>query len=319
MQADRPRTEAPGPGLIDVVAVDAALGAEVRCGDIRRLDERQLAEVRQAFLDHLVVLFRGQDLSPEELVAFGRRFGALQRSNPLPDPRARTGEVAQGGRDERWPEVTVVSNIVDNGVALGGLGDGELFWHSDMSSFEAPPAQTILHGIEIPPEGGETGFVNMYAALDALPQELRARAEALSLKHDASIDAAGYARKGFEQQTDPRASPGRIHPLVRTHPQTGHDCLYLGRRTNAYLAGLPLDESEALLDRLWAIATDARFTWHHCWQPGDVLMWDNRCTMHRRNPFDPRARRLLKRVVVQGSPPARMPSTRSGHPRAARQ
>jgi taurine dioxygenase len=304
------------PG-IEVIAFDAPLGAEIRCGDIRTLDDTAIAAIRQAWLAHLVVLFRGQRLSDEDLIAFGRRFGDLQISKPLPDPRvsASTGLI-QGGSDAAHPEVTVVSNIVDNGVVIGGLGDGELVWHSDMSSYVAPPAQTILYGIEVTDRGGETGFVNMYAALEALAPGLRNRARELALKHDATVDAAGYPRKGFDHELDLTKSAGTVHPLVRTHPETGCDCLYLGRRSKAYLVGHTVEQSDRLLEQLWAEATQPHLTWHHRWQPGDVLMWDNRCTMHRRNPFDPAARRLLRRVVVKGTAPALATETPPAHRRA---
>src|SRR5262249_41378451 len=158
--------------------------------------------------------------------------------------------------------VTVVSNVVENGVALGGLGDGELMWHTDMSSYEAPPNQTILHAIEVPGGEGRTGFDNMYLAYDTLPADLRSRVDGLSLKHHATIDAAGYVRKRFADASgDIRLSPGAAHPVVCTHPETGRNCLYLGRRVKAYLVGLPLEESEALLDRLWVHATQPQYTW----------------------------------------------------------
>ena len=303
---------------IEVVPVKAALGAEIRCGDVRALSDAALARVRRAWLEHLVVLFREQSLSDPELVAFGRRFGELQLSNPLPDPRASSGSgIRQGGRDDRFPEVTVVSNIVENGIAIGGLGDGELVWHSDMSSFAAPPNQTILYALEATDAGGETGFVNMYAAWDHLPSDLRAEVHRLSLKHDATIDAAGYPRRGLDHTLDVTRSAGAVHPLVRTHPETARNCLYLGRRSKSYLVGLSVAHSETLLDRLWAHATQDRFVWHHRWRAGDVLMWDNRAVMHRRNPFDANARRLLHRVVVQGTAPYNDGYDIAPHPRAA--
>lgn len=302
---------------VEVLAFDAPLGAEIRCGDIRSLGDAAIATIRRAWLDHLVVLFRGQQLSDDDLIAFGKRFGDLQVSKPLPDPRVSAGTgLIQGCSDAAHPQVTVVSNIVENGVAIGGLGDGELVWHSDMSSYVAPPAQTILYGIEVTETGGETGFVNMYTALQSLAPRLRERAELLSLKHDATVDAAGYPRKGFDHNLDLTQSDGTVHPLIRTHPETNCDCLYLGRRSKAYLTGLGLQASEQLLDELWTHATHPRLTWHHRWQSGDVLMWDNRCTMHRRNPFDPSARRLLRRVVVIGSPTARTNKPSSIHERA---
>ena len=288
----------------------AALGAEVRCGDVRRLDDAAIAVVRQAWLDHLVVLFRDQTLSDSELVAFGQRFGELEISDPLPSPMANEGRARQGRGDDRYPEVTVVSNVIEDGVAIGGLGDGEVVWHTDMSSRAAPPNQTILYGIEVAANGGETAFLNMYAAYDAMPAELKARAGKLLMKHDATTDAAGYERSKFRDSAhlDVAASPGTVHRLVRTHPETGRNCLYLGRRSKAYLVGLSIDESEALLDRLWAHAAQPRFAWSHRWRQGDVLMWDNRCTMHHRTPFGARERRTLHRVVVKGTPPVLAPA-----------
>jgi taurine dioxygenase len=289
----------------EVVPAPAALGAEIRCGDVRQATDETIARIHQASLDHLVLLLRGQTLSDAQLSAFGRRFGELQLSNPLPSPMANEGKAVQGGRDEKNPEVTIVSNIVENGVALGGLGDGELVWHTDMSSFAAPPNQTLLHALEVPASGGRTGFLNMYRAYDALPPALKTRVRGLTLKHDATIDAAGYVRKQFASDTDIdlRSAPGSAHPLVRTHPQTGRDCLYLGRRARAHVAGLTIAESAALLDELWAHATQPQFTWRHDWRVGDLLMWDNRCVMHHREPFDAAARRYLHRVVVKGSVP----------------
>jgi taurine dioxygenase len=301
---------------LEIIPTKAALGAEVRCGDLRKLDDAAVKAVRQAWLDHLVIVIRGQQLTDADLVAFGRRFGDCQISTPLPSPVANEGKAQQGGRDEGHPEITVVSNVIENGVAQGGLGDGELVWHSDMSSFEAPPNQTILYSLDVPSGIGFTGFNNMYAACDTLPPALRARVDGLMLKHDATIDAAGYLRKRFEgTPEDVRVSPGAVHPLVRTHPETGRNCLFLGRRSKAHVAGMTVTESEALLDELWQHATQPSFEWHHDWRNGDVLMWDNRCVMHRRDPFDPKVRRTLHRVVIKGTKPFRDPGERPAHPR----
>lgn len=291
---------------MDVIPMNAALGAEVRCGDLRKLDDAGIKALRQAWLDNLVVLVRGQEMSDGDLVEFGRRFGELQRSNPLPSPLATEGKVIQGGVNQEFPEVTVVSNIVENGVAQGGLGDGELVWHTDMSSFELPPNQTILHSLEVPASGGNTGFNNMYLAYDTLPDDLRRRIDGLQLKHDATIDAAGNPRKQFANDSgDLRTSAGAVHPLVRTHPETGRNCLFLGRRIKGYIKGMEIAESEQLLDTLWQHATRRELEWFHSWKPGDLLMWDNRCVMHRREPFDAAARRKLHRVVVKGTKPFR--------------
>jgi taurine dioxygenase len=161
----------------------------------------------------------------------------------------------------------------------------------------------MLYGIEIPAEGGETGFVNMYLALETLPGELRKAIEGRRLKHDATYNSAGVLRRGFQPTNDVRAAPGPWHPIVRTHPQSGHDALYLGRRPNAYIEGLSIEDSEALLNALWVHATRPQVAWHHTWRRGDILIWDNRCVMHHRNPFDPAARRVMHRVQCKGERP----------------
>jgi taurine dioxygenase len=169
-----------------------------------------------------------------------------------------------------------------------------------MSYKDEPPVASLLHAIEVPPEGGDTGFANMYLAYETLPDDLRRRLATLVCKHDASRNSAGELRRGFAEVTDPREAPGAVHPLARTHPVTGRKALFLGRRRNASIPGLPLAESEDLLDRLWAHATRPDFTWYQRWRVGDLLLWDNRCTMHRRDAFDPATRRLMHRTQVAG-------------------
>jgi taurine dioxygenase len=285
---------------------NAPLGAEIECGDLRMISTSIASQIRQAWLDNLVILIRNQTLNDEALVNFGKFFGDFQFSNPLPSPLANEGKVKANPKNEQFPQITIVSNIIENGVAQGGLGDGELVWHTDMSSFEIPPNQTILHALEVPPSQGNTGFNNMYLAYERLPESLRIKIDPLQLKHDATIDAAGYLRKQYiNAPTDIRLSPGAVHPLVRTHPETGKKCLFLGRREKSYLVGMEVEESEKLLNELWVHATQPEISWFHEWRAGDLVMWDNRCVMHRREPFDPSARRMLHRVVIQGTKPYR--------------
>jgi taurine dioxygenase len=141
----------------------------------------------------------------------------------------------------------------------------------------------------------------MYGAWEALPSALRQRIADLRVKHDGTYNSGGYVREGVTPTGDPRTSPGSVHPLVQVHPETGRRGLYLGRRRNAYIEGLPIEESDALLDELWTYATDPRLTWRHQWQSGDLVLWDNRCTMHRRDPFDPTARRVMHRTQIRAS------------------
>ena len=274
--------------------IAAPLGAQIHCGNVLELDERSRVRLRDALTRHLVLLIRDQDLSDPELIAFGRTFGDLDVA-----PLAYT----DGHRERQHEEVIVVSNVKEGGVPIGVLGDAEVVWHSDNSYRETPLAASMLYGIEIPAEGGETGFVNMYLALETLPAGLRAAIEGRRLKHDATYNSAGVLRRGFVATSDVRAAPGPWHPIVRTHPQSAHDALYLGRRPNAYIEGLSNEDSEALLNALWAHATRPQVAWHHTWRRGDILVWDNRCVMHHRNPFDPAARRVMHRIQCKGERP----------------
>src|SRR5579871_5996862 len=282
---------------VAVVPSGRALGAEIRSGDpnqfldLRNLTAEQFEHLYRAWLDHLVVLVRGQSLSDDDLIAFSRRLGDLDWA-----PVQETGRRFVEGH----PEIYVVSNVIENGVPIGSLGAGEAVWHTDMSYLEMPPKASMLYALETPPAGGNTYFCNMYAAYDSLPAPLRERLAGLTLKHDATYNSGGYVRQGMAAVDDPVKSAGVYHPLVATHPETGRRALYLGRRRNAYIAGLPLAESEALLDQLWGYATGDEFTWGHEWLPGDVVLWDNRCTMHRRDAFDAASRRILHRTQIKG-------------------
>ena len=276
---------------IHVVPTGAALAAEIRGVDLRRIDDGVFAAIHRAWLDHLMLLFRGQALDDDDLIAFSRRFGALDLA-----PIQENGRRFVDGH----PEIYVVSNVIENGVAIGSLGAGEAVWHTDMSYLDDPPKASMLYAIEVPPAGGNTGFTNMYAAYAALPDALRRRIAGLRLKHDGTYNSGGYVREGIAATDDPVASPGTYHPIVCRHPETGRRCLYLGRRRNAYIEGLALAESEALLDELWRHATREELGWYNTWRAGDLVLWDNRCTMHRRDPFDAASRRIMHRTQMKG-------------------
>jgi taurine dioxygenase len=190
---------------------------------------------------------------------------------------------------------------MEDGKPIGNLGAGEAIWHADMTYTDVPPMGAVLLGLEIPGGEGNTYFANMYAAHDALPDDLRARAAGRVCVHDATYNSAGMMRKGYRELTDPRDAPGARHPLIIRHPLTGRPALFLGRRRNAYVVGLELAESEALLDTLWAHATQSGFAATHVWNKGDVLMWDNMATLHRRDAFSPTARRVLHRTQIKGA------------------
>src|SRR5438477_975681 len=277
---------------IDVVSTKAALGAEVRGLDLRALNGSQFAALERAWHDHQVILVRGQTLSDADLIAFSRRFGDLDWA-----PVQETGRRFVEG----LPEIYIVSNVTVNGQPIGSLGAGEAVWHTDMSYLEVPPMASMLYALEVPPAGGNTSFSSMYAVYEALPDRLKRRIADLKIKHDGTYNSGGYLRQGITATDDPRTSPGAVHPLVCTHPDTGRRMLYLGRRRNAYLVGLELAASEALLDELWDFVAHPEYAWEHVWQVGDLVLWDNRCTMHRRDPFDASARRTMHRTQIKGS------------------
>jgi len=168
-----------------------------------------------------------------------------------------------------------------------------------------PPAASLLRSLEVPPSsaGGSTYFLNMYAAYETLPEETKRRIDGLTMIHAATHSSGGKAHKGFDSITDLSKVPGARQPVVRTHPETGRKALFLGRRINAYVLGLLVEESEELLDQLWDHTTQEKFTWRQDWRVGDLVWWDNRCAMHRRDAFDPSARRLMHRTQLKGTRP----------------
>jgi len=285
---------------IEVQALTESIGAEIFGVDLREaLSDAAFDRIHQAWLVHQVLLFRDQILSDPQMVAFSRRFGDLDLA-PIPG-HGRTFV-------EGIPEMFVISNVEEDGRKIGSLGDGECLWHTDMAYTERPPKASCLYSLEVPDGEGDTGFLNMYEAYERLPQELKDRIHGLTIKHDTQYTLDGLDRNDGKPLWEAKADgsfdvvalPGISHPIVRVHPDTKRPALYLGRRQNTYINGLPLADSEALLDALWA-HTDAlgQSTFHHRWRVGDLLIWDNRCVMHRRDAFPPTARRIMHRTQIR--------------------
>jgi taurine dioxygenase len=275
--------------------MDAALGAEIIDIELAKpLAPNAVEAIAAAWRDRLVVFFRGQRLSDPQLMAFSQNFGQIDPPGPNPYGAPFNKE---------HPEINIISNVVENGRPIGGLGDGEAVWHADMTYMEVPPKAAVLHALEVPPPeaGGNTYFANMFAAYATLPAELKQAAADKVAVHDASRNSAGGLRKGYKPVTDVRETVGAHHPLVRTEPGSGRKALFLGRRPNAYVLGLAVAESEALLDALWQHATQPRFAMCHRWRLGDVLMWNNLAVLHRRDPFDPKTRRVMHRSQIRGN------------------
>ena len=285
---------------MEIIPTDRPLGAEITGIDLAKNDSNADRErIFNAYIDNIVLLFRDQSLS----------FNDLLRLREVFSPSGLTANQLLGldrkdhNRDEVPDDITIISNIIGkDGKPRGSLGYAEAFWHTDSSFTEVPISASLLHAIEIPDSGGETAFLNMYRAYDAMPDDLAARIERRFANHSKVHSSDGKRRPDFEEVTDPSKAPGVRHPMVRTHPVTGKKCLYLGRRLNAYIFDLPLDQSEALLDEIWAHTCRELFTWEHRWAVGDLLVWDNRCAMHHRKPFAADTRRLMHKSITAGEP-----------------
>ncbi len=276
---------------LDVQKLGAALGAEVRGLRLDRpIDPETSAAIVAAWRENLVLVFRDQKIDDAGLLNFARSLGDLDLAPALDSKKAHVAD---------FPEIAVVSNIIQNGEPIGGLGSGDLAWHSDMTFQEEPPVGCVLNARETPIGGGFTWFTSLRAATAALPETLRAQIQGRKILHDHSTTSAGTLRHGVVPSADPETRPGARHTLIWTHPSWHEDFLLLGRRFNAHVVGLPVDESEALLDALWAHATDPAFAIRHEWRPGDVVLWDNLLTMHRRDAFDAGARRVLHRAQIR--------------------
>lgn len=277
---------------VTVTPLTPAVGAEVGNVDLAALTAEDFAQIEAAWHGHSVLLFRGQKLADNDLLAFSRRFGELD-----PPPNQERGRQSPPG----YPDVYVVSNVLDEkGEPIGALGAGEAAWHTDMSYLDLPPDASILYALEIPPSGGNTYFCGMHAVWKALPEGLKARMTSRSIKHDGTFNSGGYVRQGVVPTDNPQEAPGAWHPAVCAHPVTGEPALYLGRRRNSYVEGLDSAQSDALLDEIWSFAASPEFVYEHRWRVGDLVLWDNRSTMHRRDPFDSTARRVMHRTQIKG-------------------
>jgi taurine dioxygenase len=259
-------------------------GAEISGIDLSApLSEATRAEILAAWRKHLVLVFRGQNLSPENLLDFARGFGTLDLAPPFDNQQSSL---------PGYPEIAVVSNVQEQGAPIGGLGAGELAWHSDMTYRRDPPIGCALFAREIPREGGNTHFLNMAACLESLSPELRATINGRRLVHDSRYTSAGTERVA----ADDFATVD--HPLMITEPLSHKKSLLLGRRRQSAVIGLDERDGKALLDALWAPADANLFTVTHSWQPGDVVLWANIAVMHRRDAFSSQERRVLLRAQI---------------------
>jgi len=251
-------------------------------------DAQTLDQLRALWATHPVLVFRRQALSEDELAEFSARFGPLERT------------VRTDWASPVRAEVGLISNLKDaQGKPIGGLGDGEIQWHSDQSYMLNPATGAMLYALELPPEGGATSWVDLCAAYAGLPDRLRRGAEGRRAIFSYAKRLAGY--QGVDRtisEEAKRKTPPILHPLVHTHPITGRTALYLDSTTTVGIDGMDETSGAALLEEIYQFATRPEFLYRHHWQVGDALLWDNGFTMHRREPFDPSARRLMKRTTI---------------------
>ena len=274
--------------MLEITPLTESIGAEVRGLDLRRkLDGDTVAELRAAWLDHLVLLFRDQELTEQVVVA--GYFGVPT-------------EVQQAQNLERRPDadarVMLVSNIRENGELIGTLPGGELQFHSDSAFLERPLMATVLFGERITSEGGHTKFVNMYAVLDALPPEMRERIEGRQ-----GINVFDFVTQVKTERLDRATAVFADHPIIRTHPETGRQALYVNRLMTEDISGLSEAESDEVLSELFDRVETSPCVYEHVWRPGDLLIWDNRCTQHARTDYPAEEPRLLRRVGIEGDRP----------------
>lgn len=284
------------PGVpLEIRAFDGPLGAEVIGLDLHRpLDRRALQAIHAAHLEHHVLVFRDQRITPRQQVDFSRLFGPLQI------------HVLRNFQLAGTPEVLVVSNIVEDGKPIG-LGDAGHFWHSDLSYKEKPSLGSMLHAQELPAEGGDTLFANMHLAFDTLPAALREairgrQAEHSYLKQYAELQQRSPWRPNLTQAQIDEVKPV-VHPVVRTHPETGRQALFVSEHFTTRIVGLPPDESDALLAELFAHSVRPEHIYRHRWQPHDMVFWDNRSLMHLAAGCPADQRRKLYRTTIEGDVP----------------
>ncbi len=292
----RPSAVSPAPNpALEVRRLDAALGAEVIGLDLTRpLADADFTRIHRAHLDHHVLAFRDQRITPAQQIAFSRRFGPLQI------------HVLHQFQLPGHPEILVVSNVVENGQPIG-LGDAGHYWHSDLSYKEHPSLGSLLHAQELPAEGGDTLFADQHLAYDALPAHLLSAIEGRRAEHSY---LAKYEELRLRSPWRPKLSDEQVaqvkpveHPVVRTHPETGRKALFVSEHFTTRIVGLPDDESRALLDELFAHSVKPEFLYRHRWQPNDMVFWDNRSVMHLATAFPEAMRRRLNRTTIEGDVP----------------
>ena len=273
---------------ITAVPLSPAIGAEIVGVDLRApLSNAQFAQILDAWHRYSVLLFRNQHLETEDQLSFAGRFGELSKV------------INNHSQNSGHPSVMLVSNIRKDGQLIGGLPDGEMHFHSDQCYVERPIKGTMLYAIELPGQGGNTLFANMYLAYETLPADVQQRITGLK-----AMNVYDYANNPTTRGATIREGvPHYAHPVARTHPDTGRKALFVNRLMTDHILDMPREESDRLLAVLFDHQEQKQFVYEHVWSVGDLLLWDNRCSLHARTDFDPSERRLLRRVAIRGEKP----------------
>src|SRR5712692_5863224 len=275
---------------LDVVPLSKHIGAEVKGIDLRdKPDDETVKAIHQAWLDHIVLVFRGQTFSQEDLLRVTTYFGEIA-------PLSRPPKFFPKGYARLLPNIMMISNIRENGETIGALPDGEMHFHHDQIHSEIPHNGTLLYSLEVPTHGGDTLFASGYAAYDTLDRAIRDKLEGRR--------ALNYYNYGSTMRGDSRgvgASNQAVHPVFRTHDETGRKAIYVDRLMTVSIEDLPKGESDALLEAVFDHSEKPEFLYRHVWRVGDLIIWDNRCSMHARDDFPSDQRRLMLRTTVKGT------------------
>jgi taurine dioxygenase len=287
----------------DVVPLTQHIGAEIRGLDLReKPDEETTRVIYQAWLDHLVIVFPGQKLSPEDLIRVTGYFGELSEDDyltlimKLTFALSRPPKYFPKGYSSLLPGIMLISNIRENGEPIGALPDGEVMFHHDMIHAEIPSKATLLYSVEIPSTGGNTLFASGYAAYETLDPAIRDRLEGRKAMHHYNY---GSTQRGDSRGTEAFAECS--HPVFRTHEDTGRKAVYVNRLMTTGVLDMPPAQSEPLLNAVFDHSEKRDFVYEHVWRVGDLLLWDNRCSSHARTDFPTNERRLMLRTTVKGT------------------
>jgi taurine dioxygenase len=276
---------------LDVVPLTRHIGAEIRGIDLRdKLDAETVQAIHQAWLDHIVLIFRGQNFTQEDLIRATGYFGEQA-------PMSRPASFYPKGYAKLLPNIMLISNIRENGEPIGALPDGEMHFHHDMIHNEMPHNGTLLYSVEIPSHGGDTLFASGYAAYDTLDPAIRSRLEGRKAfnHYNYGTTIRGDTSKAVA------AFHEAVHPVFRTHDQTGRKAIYVNRLMTTHIIDMPQAESDELLNAVFDHSEKPEFVYRHVWRVGDLVVWDNRCSTHARTDFPGDQRRLMLRTTVKGS------------------